>query len=59
MWEVVKRFIFDASFALAVLGSVLATILGEVTDPHVALRVAAPAVILAAGLYKKPDADPE
>jgi len=59
MWPVVKRFIFDASFALAVLGSVLASTLGEVVNPPVWLRVSSVVVILAAGLYKAPEvADP-
>ncbi len=57
MWEVIKRFIFDASFALALFGAAGSTALGEIVNPPAWLRVGVPVVILAGGLYKKPETE--
>lgn len=56
MWPAIKRFIFDARFALALLGAAGSQVLAEVTNPHVALRVVVPVIILAGGLYKQTEA---
>ena len=53
MWTVIKRFVFDAAFALALIGAAGSTTLGEVDSPPAWLKVAVPIVILAGGLYKK------
>ena len=53
MWTLIKRFILDAVFALALLGAAGSTALGEIDGPPVWLKVAVPVVILAGGLYKK------
>jgi len=53
MWTVIKRFVLDAAFALALLGAAGSTTLGEIDGPPIWLKVAVPIVILAGGLYKK------